>query len=54
MTKCDREDKEVPWLHGHIACCLFRDEDTHTHINYMSLKAMDKLTEETLTPLEAK
>ena len=53
MTKCDREDEQVPWLHGRVAHCLFRDEDTCTHIKYMSLKVMDKLTEETLTPLEA-
>ena len=53
VTKCDREDEQVPWLHGRIARRLFRDEDTRTHIKYMSLKVMDKLTEETLTPLEA-
>ena len=53
VTKCDREDQQVPWLHGCIAHGLFRDEDTRTHIKYMSLKVMDKLTEETLTPLEA-
>ena len=53
VTKCDREDVQVPWLHGRVARRLFRDEDTHTHIKYMSLKVMDKLTEETLTPLEA-
>ena len=53
VTKCDREDEQVPWLHGRVARCLFRDEDTCTHIKYMSLKVMDKLTEETLTPLEA-
>ena len=53
VTKCDREDVQVPWLHGRVANRLFRDEDTRTHIKYMSLKVMDKLTEETLTPLEA-
>ena len=48
---CDTEDQQIPWPHGHVTRCLFRDEDTHTHIKYMSLKAMDKLTDKTLIPL---
>ena len=52
VTKCDTEN-QVPWLHGRLARPLFQDEDIRTHVKYMSLKAMNKLTEETLSPLEA-
>ena len=52
VTKADIND-QVPWLHGHVTHCLFQNEEIHTHVKYMALKALNKLNEETLTPLEA-
>ena len=52
VTKADIND-QVPWLHGRVTHCLFQNEELRTHVKYMALKAMNKLNEETLTPLEA-
>ena len=52
MTKADIND-QVPWLHGHVTRRLFQNEEIRTHVKYMALKALNKLNEETLTPLEA-
>ena len=52
VTKADIND-QVLWLHGCVTHCLFQNEELHTHVKYMALKAMNKLNEETLTPLEA-
>ena len=52
VTKCDTES-QVPWLHGCVVHCLFQDEEICTHVKYMSLKVMNKFTEEILNPLEA-
>ena len=52
VTKADIND-QVPWLHGRVTRRLFQNEELHTHVKYMALKAMNKLNEETLTPLEA-
>ena len=52
VTKADIND-QVPWLHGRVTCRLFQNEEIRTHVKYMALKALSKLNEETLTPLEA-
>ena len=52
VTKADIID-QVPWLHGHVTCRLFQNEEICTHVKYMALKALNKLNEETLMPLEA-
>ena len=52
VTKADIND-QVPWLHGHVTRRLFQNEELRTHVKYMALNAMNKLNEETLTPLEA-
>ena len=52
VTKADL-NHQVPWLHGRVTRRLFQNEEIRTHVKYMALKAMNKLNEETLTPLEA-
>ena len=52
MTKADIND-QIPWLHGRVTRRLFQNEEIHTHVKYMALKALNKLNEETLMPLEA-
>ena len=51
VTKVDTEDK-VPWVHGHVTRRLFQDDNICTHVKYMSMKYLNVLRQETLTPLE--
>ena len=50
--KADIND-QVLWLHGHVTRRLFQNKEIGTHVKYMALKALNKLNEETLMPLEA-
>ena len=46
MTKADIND-QVLWLHGHVTHRLFQNEEIRTHVKYMTLKALNKVNEET-------
>ena len=47
----DTDDK-VPWVHGCVTRRLFQDDNIRTHVKYMSMKYLNVLRQETLTPLE--
>ena len=51
VTKADTHDK-VPWVHGRVTQRLFQDDNIRTHVKYMSMKYLNGLRQETLTPLE--
>ena len=51
VTKADTHDK-VPWVHGRVTRRLFQDDNICTHVKYMSMKYLNVLGQETLTPLE--
>ena len=51
VTKADTHDK-VPWVHGRVTRRFFQDDNIRTHVKYMSMKYLNVLGQETLTPLE--
>ena len=51
VTKADTDDK-VPWVHGRVTRRLFQDNNIRTHVKYMSMKYLNVLGQETLSPLE--